>query len=87
MARPFPYFDWQNQKKTNLYLHPTHVMDRTLLSYMKCTAETASVFMKEFAERVRKVGGIFTLLFHNELFSNQGEWAGWKQIVPARVTF
>lgn len=87
MARPFPYFDWQNQEKTNLYLHPTHVMDRTLLSYMKCTAETASVFMKEFAERVRKVGGIFTLLFHNELFSNQGEWASWKQIVPAPVTF
>lgn len=85
MARPFPYFDWQKQEKTQLLLHPTHVMDRTLISYMKCTPETASVFIKEFAERVRKVGGIFTLLFHNELFSNHGEWAGWKGIVPQPV--
>jgi len=78
LAVPFPWFDLRDDRRTELVLHPTHVMDRTLLSYLNMSPEEAGSHVCEIIDRVRAVGGRFTLLLHNQALSDTGEWHGWR---------
>jgi hypothetical protein len=45
-------------------------MDRTLLEYMSLSKGEAIHSVNQMVERCRAVGGVFTILWHNDSFLN-----------------
>lgn len=65
-----PYQPWlfPLNRRADLIEIPILVMDRTLLAYMKLTKEESIHAVKTIMERCRTVGGVFTILWHNDAF-------------------
>lgn len=79
-CRPFFFYDLERELQTGLRLYPFQLMDRTLKDYMGLTAERAYEKMRELADRVNNAGGVLVSIWHNETFSNRGEWEGWREV-------
>lgn len=78
MARPYRWFDVEKGEETALTLHPAMGMDRTLLSYLRLSPAAAVAETAAVIAQTRAVGGIFTLILHNDSLSESGEWRGWS---------
>jgi hypothetical protein len=67
-----PYQPWlfPLNRRADLIEIPLLVMDRTLLAYMGLTKEQAILSVNQLIERCRMVGGVFTILWHNDAFLN-----------------
>jgi hypothetical protein len=67
-----PYHPWlfPLNRQADLIEIPLLVTDRTLLAYMKLTKAEAIQSVNQIISRCRMVGGIFTLLWHNDTFLN-----------------
>jgi hypothetical protein len=81
MARPFLWFDLEANVATDLTLHPTLLMDRTLQQYLGLTPPEAVAYARRLVGITREVGGVFTLLLHNDSLSESGEWQGWREAI------
>lgn len=78
---PFHFYNLQNDKVYKLMIHPTAVMDKTLMSNKGMSAVEAYDFIVSLSERVRAVNGVFVTLFHNDHLTDAfEEWRGWKAI-------
>jgi hypothetical protein len=62
-----PYKPWllSLNRTANLLEIPLLVMDRTLLGYMSLTEEQSVDAVRRCVERCRAVGGVFTMVWHN----------------------
>lgn len=78
MAIPFPWFDLKKNEATELMIHPTQVMDRTLQQYLQHSPEAAFAHTQSLIKTTQKYGGKFTLLIHNDALSETDEWTGWR---------
>jgi hypothetical protein len=65
-----PYRPWlfPLNRQADLLEIPLIVMDRTLLVYMGLAREQAVTEVKKLLARCRSVGGVFTILWHNDAF-------------------
>ncbi len=78
MCVPFPWYDLDAEVQTPLMLHPTHAMDRTHLTYNQQSPEQSVAEVQQIIEQIKKHGGKFCWLLHNEILSDFGEWQGWR---------
>ena len=67
-----PYRPWlfPLNRQADLIEIPLLVMDRTLLEYMTLTKRQATQSIHTLVERCGMVGGVFTILWHNDAFLN-----------------
>jgi hypothetical protein len=67
-----PYQPWlfPLNRQADLIEIPLLVMDRTLLAYMRLNKDQAIHRVNQIIERCRVVGGVFTILWHNDAFLN-----------------
>jgi hypothetical protein len=67
-----PYQPWlfPLNRQADLVEIPLLVMDRTLLAYMGLTKSQAVHEVTKVVDRCRMVGGVFTILWHNDAFLN-----------------
>ena len=79
-CRPFYFFDLELNTETALKIFPFQVMDRTLKDYMGLSEEEAYKIMRSLVDSVYEMGGTFVSIWHNEAFSDHGEWKGWREI-------
>ncbi len=79
-SRPFLFYDLAEEKETSMRVVPFQVMDRTLKDYMQLTPRQALERIKRLAGAVRSTGGTFVSIWHNDAFSEHGEWKGWKDV-------
>jgi hypothetical protein len=65
-----PYRPWlfPLNRQADLLEIPLVVMDRTLLGYMGFTREESIHEVRKLLARCRSVGGVFTILWHNDAF-------------------
>ncbi len=77
MAVPFPWFDLQANKATELMIHPFQVMDVSLRQYQGLPPEQALDTCRKIAASCRQVGGTFTTLWHNSSFAAMDGWQDW----------
>ena len=77
---PFHFYDLKSEQETSLVIYPFQVMDRTLKDYMNLQPAEATQKIAEMIEEVRAVNGTFISIFHNEAFSDTGEWEGWLEV-------
>ena len=55
-------------------------MDRTLKDYMGLSSEEAFDTIRGMVDRVRSVAGTLVSIWHNDSFSDYGEWKGWREV-------
>jgi hypothetical protein len=79
-SRPFPFYDLHREEETGLRVFPFQVMDRTLKDYMGLDPKRALEKISDIAAAVRSTGGTFSTIWHNDAFSDFGEWIGWKDV-------
>jgi hypothetical protein len=79
-ARPFYFYDLEREEATTLKIIPFMVMDRTLKDYMGLTPGQALDKILDIAGKVKNTGGNFCVIWHNDAFSDYGEWKGWKDV-------
>jgi hypothetical protein len=79
-ASPFWFYDLKKETKTKLRLHPFQMMDVSMKNSLKLTPEEAWEVIEKLMLEVRKYGGTFISLWHNESLTDQGEWTGWREI-------
>jgi hypothetical protein len=80
ICTPFFWYDLEAEVATSLKLYPFALMDGTLRDYMKLDAEDALKIIEQLVDEVKKVGGTFISLWHNESLSNQKRWKGWVKV-------
>ncbi len=85
MAQPFFWYDLLAEQQTELLLHPTQVMDRSLQYYRGMAPQQALAHLEQLLATTRRYGGTFTLLLHNDSLSETDEWRGWSQAIQAMV--
>jgi hypothetical protein len=75
---PFLFFDIDNDIQTPLLVSPYNLMDYSLLNINSFLDKSEKVY--EIIEKVKKVDGTFTTVFHNYSFSNEKRWNRFKEI-------
>ena len=80
ICTPYFFYDLKKEKTTDLKIFPFHVMDVTLRDYLALTPEKAWQETKKIMFEVKKVGGTFISIWHNETINDFGHWEGYRQV-------
>jgi hypothetical protein len=80
LCNPYPFFDLYKNQETNLVIFPFQVMDVTLRDYLQMDVEEAKKEIDTLMQEVKKAGGTFTGIWHNESLSNHGRWKGYREV-------
>jgi len=83
IAQPFDWYDLENEKITDLKIHPFQIMDGTLKNYLKLTPQKAIEESEKMIEIIKSVGGTFISLWHNSSFSSESGWQDWGEVYEA----
>jgi hypothetical protein len=87
IAIPFHFFDLVKNEMTPLRIHPVTLMDVTLKDYLRLTTEQSIEKIHQMISMVRSVGGEFVSICHNEAFSEDKRWLGWRNIYEELLRF
>lgn len=79
ICTPFYFFDLEKNQATGLKLFPFAAMDASLQYYMNLKAEEILEAVKPAIDAVKGCSGQIILLTHNNTFSENGEWVGWRK--------
>lgn len=75
LCTPFNWFDLERNQSTNLIIHPSTIMEGTLRDYNGYTSEHANSTINHLLNEVKKQGGEFVSVWHNDSFiPSQKEW-------------
>lgn len=80
IATPFPWYDLEKEKATNLMIHPFQVMDVTLKQYLNLSPDNALTEINALIQSVKSVNGTFCSLWHNSSFAKRYGWEGWGRV-------
>jgi hypothetical protein len=80
-AREHAFFDiLANESYPNYRIVPFVYMDGTLLEYKKMSIEQSLQAVDQLTREVKKYGGSFCFIWHNETLAEAGKWKGWKKV-------
>lgn len=85
IATPFHFYNLDLEIKTNLKIHPFMLMDRTLEHYLKLDIAQSKELVKKLVDETKAVNGTFITLFHNDTFSEEKEWVGWRKFYEEMI--
>lgn len=79
ISSPYPFYDLERDMETELIIHPFCVMDSTLQKYLKMTPVEGIERYRKLIDNVRRVGGTFCCIVHNQNLSERYGWQGWRE--------
>lgn len=68
-CHPFPLYDTENDRATNIIEHPLIVMDGSLFDYLHLNITDSNALIDKLLYRCQVVEGDFIILWHNHLLS------------------
>lgn len=80
IARPFYFYDVEEDKKTGLKIVPFQVMDGTLFQYKKFDPQQSKELILKLINETKKAGGLFVSIWHNTSLLDNEEWQGWREV-------
>ncbi len=85
ICRPYTFYDVDMETTIPITVVPFAVMDCTLRDYMNLSPDVAIQTINQLIAEVKKVGGVFSSLWHNESLSETGRWKGWRRVYEELV--
>ena len=80
-ARPHFWFNLNRNTISTLMIHPFVYMDGTLNEYLKLSIEESKVKITNLFKEVKKHGGDFVFIWHNETIGGYGKWKNWEAVL------
>lgn len=80
ICNSFYFYDLEIEESTLLLVHPFVIMDATFKYYLNYSPSETFSSIKDLVSEVKKVNGTFISLWHNETFSEYGDWKGWSHL-------
>lgn len=80
ICTPYFFYDLEKEKATNLMVFPFQILDGTFTHYLNLSPEKALEEIKSIMMEVKKVGGTFISVWHNETVNNLGIWKGYQKV-------
>lgn len=84
-ARTVPFYNLMTDEVTDLMLHPFVYMDGTLNQYLKLNPQEAQKTIEPLIEQVKKYGGDFICIWHNDTINDLAQWQGWKAVLEFTI--
>jgi hypothetical protein len=85
-AHPFFFFDLERNLYTDYKLIPFVYMDGTFNEYMHFSVEESCRVVDGLATELKRYGGVFCFIWHNETIAGNGIWAGWPALLDYTLT-
>ena len=85
-ARSFRWYDLLEESETDLMIHPFVYMDGTLNEYLGLTPNVAMEEISKLYQEVKKCGGTYRFIWHNETIGDYNHWKGWKAVLDHTLT-
>jgi len=79
-ATPFHFFDLERNDKTDLKIFPFVAMDSTLKYYLRFKTKEVIPYLRPIVTELKKIGGNFIFVFHNESIGDGRNWKHWGDI-------
>ncbi len=78
ICTPFFFYDLKTENTLPVRVHSSIVMDGTLNDYLHISAQDAIATAKDLISKVKKCGGEFIAIWHNDNLNEKGRWKGWR---------
>jgi hypothetical protein len=85
IARPYFFYDVEEDKPTELKIVPFQVMDATLYKYKKLDHKASLDIILKLISETRKAGGLFVTIWHNTSLLNNTECKGWREVFESML--
>jgi len=79
-AVPHYFYDIEKDVISKLLLHPTTVMDATLITHLYLSPEAALEKIKHLIDECKQSGGDFVSLWHNSNLADNGKNNSWQKV-------
>jgi hypothetical protein len=80
VSTPYPWYDLLHEEEKSLIIHPFCWMDANSHYEQGYTPSQAFLELKSYHESVKRAEGELNIILHNSFFSDEPEFAGWKQV-------
>lgn len=80
VASPFFWYDLQNERATNLLLHPFCFMDATSFYKRKSSAEQVFAELNKYYDLIKSVNGKMIIIWHNNFLGTDKRFTVWKEM-------
>lgn len=80
IARPFKFYNFDDEQATRLTIHPFALMEATLKYYRNVEPEHAMSHFKPIIDEVKQVNGQLISLWHSDSLSEHHKWKGWRNL-------
>ncbi|HWB63916.1 MAG TPA: polysaccharide deacetylase family protein [Chitinophagales bacterium] len=77
---PYWFYNLVKNERTNLKIYPFAFMDATFTHYNRLNAEDSLEKILQLMKYVKEVEGPMLGLWHNSSFTEEREWAGWRNV-------
>lgn len=84
---PFPFYDLEQDRETDLMIFPFEVMDSALCYKMKLDPDQAIAAAGQVIDRVKAVQGTFIGVWHERFLSDHGAEKGWRRVVEEIIRY
>jgi peptidoglycan/xylan/chitin deacetylase (PgdA/CDA1 family) len=76
MCHPFKPYNLNENRVIDILEIPLNIQDMTFLMYLKFDVKTCWEYIKDLIDKVEKLGGVLTLLWHNWTFCLPASYGG-----------
>ena len=85
IARPFPFYDLENEVITDLMIIPFQVMDVRMYKYKKTDIKTSLEIILRIIDATRKSGGLFVSIWHNTSLLDNKDFKPWREVFESML--
>ena len=85
IASPFTFYNLDMEQILPITIHPFAIIDDTLNFNMKLSTDEVVGKISGIIEEVKQVNGTLISIWHNDTFSDEGVWKGWRNVYEDMV--
>lgn len=85
IARPYFFYDIEEERKTGLKIIPFQVMDATLYKYKKLDSKASWEVILKLINETKRSGGLFVSIWHNTSLLDNTECQGWREMFESML--